>query len=145
MDERNTQRFNDVIRIYATDLNNDFFVLVCRYNISTPVREIMGRYFRFADDLRTQHATAEDVLSHKMAVPANNKIRFDSTLSRRTLPGYHHINSIIIISSSSGPLVLLTELSIKIFLSSLSLTGRSSLGCCIYTTIYITIWDFFLS
>lgn len=110
MDERNTQRFNDVIRIYATDLNNDFFVLVCRYNISTPVREIMGRYFRFADDLRTQHATAEDVLSHKMAVPANNKIRFDSTLSRRTLPGYHHINSIIIISSSSGPLVWLTEL-----------------------------------
>ncbi|KAL8567135.1 hypothetical protein ACOMHN_033037 [Nucella lapillus] len=55
------------------------------YNLSTPVRDILGPHFRFEDDLRTQQATVEDLLSHKMAIPSNSRMRFDSSLTRRTL------------------------------------------------------------
>ncbi|XP_076444153.1 uncharacterized protein LOC143282408 [Babylonia areolata] len=56
-----------------------------RYNLSTPVRDILGHHFRFEDDLRTRQATVEDLLSHKMAIPSNSRMRFDSSLTRRTL------------------------------------------------------------
>ena len=58
---------------------------MCRYNLSTPVRDILGRHFRFEDDLRTQYATVEDLLAHKMAIPANSRMRFNSALSRKTI------------------------------------------------------------
>ena len=65
--------------------NARVYICMCRYNLSTPVREILGRHFRFEDDLRTQYATVEDLLAHKMAIPANSRMRFNSALSRKTI------------------------------------------------------------
>ena len=56
-----------------------------RYNLSTKVRDIVGEDFRFADEVRTREATVEDLLSHKMAIPANNRLRFNNNLTRANL------------------------------------------------------------
>ena len=71
--------------MYKYLTSNCTSVRMGRFNLSTPVRNILGRHFRFEDDLRTQYATVEDLLAHKMAIPANSRMRFDSALTRKTI------------------------------------------------------------
>ncbi|XP_041368109.1 D-alanyl-D-alanine-carboxypeptidase/endopeptidase AmpH-like [Gigantopelta aegis] len=62
--------------------------LLDRHNISlnTPVVDVLGKDFRFEDDLRTKYATLEDLLSHRLGIPSNNNIRLDTNLTRANLP-----------------------------------------------------------
>jgi hypothetical protein len=53
-----------------------------RYSLSTKVKDILGPDFKFADKLRTEEATVEDLLAHKMAIPANNRLRFNDNITR---------------------------------------------------------------
>ncbi|KAL8566271.1 hypothetical protein ACOMHN_056843 [Nucella lapillus] len=56
-----------------------------RFNLSTKVREIMGDDFELGDHVRTKESTVEDVLSHKMAIPSNNRLRFNNNITRANL------------------------------------------------------------
>ncbi|KAK6179308.1 hypothetical protein SNE40_011698 [Patella caerulea] len=56
-----------------------------QYSLQTTVREILGPNFKFADDLRTEYTTLEDLLSHRTGIPPNNFIRYDNNLTRNNL------------------------------------------------------------
>ncbi|XP_050400127.2 uncharacterized protein LOC126817312 [Patella vulgata] len=56
-----------------------------QYTLQTTVKEILGPNFKFADDLRTEYTTVEDLLSHRTGTPPNNFIRYDNNLTRNNL------------------------------------------------------------
>ncbi|XP_076465443.1 uncharacterized protein LOC143297148 [Babylonia areolata] len=56
-----------------------------RYNLSTKVREVLGEDLQFVDDVRTKEATVEDLLSHKVAIPSDNRLRFNNNVTRANL------------------------------------------------------------
>ncbi|XP_070206335.1 uncharacterized protein [Littorina saxatilis] len=80
-------RFNiaSLSKAFAATLMLKVMVEDGRYNLSTKVRDILGPDFRYGDDMRTKEATVEDLLSHKMAIPANNRLRFNNNLTRANL------------------------------------------------------------
>ncbi len=58
-----------------------------RYNWDTPVRDILGPDFCFADPQRTHSATLRDILSHSTGIPSHNVIRLRDDMNRATLAG----------------------------------------------------------
>ncbi|KAK3762316.1 hypothetical protein RRG08_006060 [Elysia crispata] len=54
--------------------------------VDSKVQELLGDKFQMMDEFRTKDATFADVMGHRMAIPANNGIRFDSNLTRESLP-----------------------------------------------------------
>lgn len=56
-----------------------------RFNLNTRVADIFDNDDLFSDSLRSKYATLEDLLGHRLGLPSNNKIRYDTTLTRENL------------------------------------------------------------
>ena len=62
-----------------------YFALFFSVTWDTRVKDVMPPDFAFYDELRTEHATIRDLLSHRMGIPSHNRLRMQSTLTRQTL------------------------------------------------------------
>jgi len=49
------------------------------------VKEVLDDDSIFEDSLRSNYATIEDLLAHRMGIPSNNNIRLDETVNRENL------------------------------------------------------------
>ncbi|KAK3590927.1 hypothetical protein CHS0354_032646 [Potamilus streckersoni] len=58
-----------------------------KFSLSSKVSDILGKDDLFYGKLRSQYATLEDLLAHRLGVPSNNNIRLDSSLTRENLVG----------------------------------------------------------
>lgn len=54
-------------------------------SVDDKVSSLLGEKFQMPDDVRRGHATFADLMAHRMAIPPNNKLRFDSNLTRENL------------------------------------------------------------
>ncbi|WAR16486.1 GIGA6-like protein [Mya arenaria] len=54
-------------------------------SLSTQVRTVLNDTEVFADYLRSHYATLEDLLAHRIGVPSNNNIRFNTNVTRKNL------------------------------------------------------------
>ncbi|WAR16644.1 GIGA6-like protein [Mya arenaria] len=54
-------------------------------SLSTQVRSVLNDTEVFADYLRSHYATLEDLLAHRIGVPSNNNIRFNTNVTRKNL------------------------------------------------------------
>ncbi|KAJ8302679.1 hypothetical protein KUTeg_019075 [Tegillarca granosa] len=55
-------------------------------SVYSHVTDILGHDFQFSTDIRTKYANLRDLLSHTLGIARNNPMRFDPTLTRKTLP-----------------------------------------------------------
>ncbi|XP_052099039.1 gigasin-6-like [Mytilus californianus] len=53
-----------------------------KYSLNTKVSTIFKNEGIFLDSLRSKYATIRDLLSHKLGIPGNNRIRLDNNLTR---------------------------------------------------------------
>ncbi|KAL3887929.1 hypothetical protein ACJMK2_000314 [Sinanodonta woodiana] len=58
-----------------------------KFSLSSKVSDVLGKEDLFYGKLRSQYATLEDLLAHRMGVPSNNNIRLDDSLTRENLVG----------------------------------------------------------
>ncbi|CAG5136035.1 unnamed protein product, partial [Candidula unifasciata] len=53
--------------------------------LSSTIREVVGNNFCFNDTQRTEYATIEDLLTHRLRVPGNDEFRFNPKIDRQEL------------------------------------------------------------
>ncbi|KAL3887928.1 hypothetical protein ACJMK2_000313 [Sinanodonta woodiana] len=58
-----------------------------KFSLSSTVADVLEEDDLFYDKLRSQYATLEDLLAHRMGIPSNNNIRLDDSLTRESLVG----------------------------------------------------------
>jgi hypothetical protein len=62
-----------------------YFYFFRRFSINTELKTILENNGIFADNLRSSYVTVLDLLSHRVGIPKNNKIRLDTNLTRAGL------------------------------------------------------------
>ena len=62
-----------------------YFYFSRRFSINTELKTILENNGIFADHLRSSYVTILDLLSHRVGIPKNNKIRLDTNLTRAGL------------------------------------------------------------
>ncbi|GFN80425.1 protein flp [Plakobranchus ocellatus] len=85
VDENTIFGIASVSKSFAATLLIKLLYETTNLTVDSKVQELLGEKFKMMDEFRTKETTFADLMGHRMAIPSNNRIRFDSNLTRESL------------------------------------------------------------